>query len=186
MKDVALLLVDIQKGFDVPNYWGTERNNPFAEENCALILNRFRQLQHPIFHVRHSSTNPKSPLHITHDGFQFKPEVFPEAGEFVITKNVNSAFIGTDLKKILKQLKIKSVVIVGFTTDHCISTTARMSGNLGYATTVISDATATHNKTGILGEAYSAETIHLTSLASLNEEFATIINTKDLLTELSS
>ena len=95
----------------------------------------------------------------------------------IIKKKVNSAFIGTDLKEQLDSLKIKKLVIVGLTTDHCISTTTRMAGNLGFDTFLVSDATATFNKKGLDGQVYSAELIHATALASLNDEFATIVTT---------
>ena len=55
MKDTALILIDIQQGYDDINYWGGERNNPDAEENCMLILAHFRNLKLPIFHIQHSS-----------------------------------------------------------------------------------------------------------------------------------
>ena len=44
-------------------------------------------------------------------------------------------------------------------------------------TFLVSDATATFNKKGVNGENYSAELIDYIALASLNEEFATIITT---------
>jgi len=90
---------------------------------------------------------------------------------------VNSAFIGTDLQDRLEQANITTLVIAGLTTDHCISTTVRMAGNLGYETFLVEDATATFNKKGIDGKNYPAELIHETALASLNEEFATIVST---------
>ena len=90
---------------------------------------------------------------------------------------MNSAFIGTDLKERLDNEKITKLVIVGLTTDHCVSTTTRMAGNFGFDTFLVSDATATFNKKGIDGKNFSAGLIHETALASLNGEFATVVTT---------
>jgi nicotinamidase-related amidase len=176
----ALILVDIQKGFDNIKYWGGQRNNPDAEENASHILELWREIDLPIFHIQHCSSNPGSMLHATNEGNAFKNQVKPIGSEPIIKKKVNSAFIGTDLKERLDRLKITKLVIVGLTTDHCISTTTRMAGNFGFDTILVSDATATFNKKGIDGEEYSAELIHATALASLSDEFATIVTTEFL------
>ena len=176
----ALILIDIQKGFDDLEYWGGERNNPQAEKNAAELLKLWREKGLPIFHIQHCSSNPQSILHESHEGNAFKDLVMPEKNETIIKKKVNSAFIGTPLKELLDSENISQLVIVGLTTDHCISTTTRMAGNFGYETYLISDATATFNKKGIDGKEYSAELIHETALASLNKEFASILNTKSL------
>ena len=173
----ALLLVDIQKGFDDIAYWGGQRNNPDAENKAAELLELWRKNDLPVFHIQHCSTIPTSLLNETNDGNEFKDIVKPNEGEPIIRKNVNSAFIGTDLKEQLDNAGIRTLVIVGLTTDHCISTTTRMAGNLGYETFLVSDATATFNKKGIDGQNYPAELIHETALASLNEEFATVVTT---------
>lgn len=94
---------------------------------------------------------------------------------------VNSAFIGTDLKVQLDKLNINTLVIVGITTNYCVSTTTRMAGDFGYETYLISDATATFDGIGINGEKYDSETIYLTTLATLNEEFATVWNFEKLI-----
>ena len=177
----ALLLIDLQKGLDHQAYYGGNRNNPDAESNARRILERWRELNLPVFHVQHSSQNPASPLHASKPGFAIKEEVKPVTGEPVLVKNVNSAFIGTDLKERLDEAGIDTLIIVGLTTNHCVSTTVRMAGNYGYQTILISDATAAFDTVGINGEKYDAETIHLTSLASLNHEFATVVDTEDLL-----
>lgn len=174
----ALLLVDIQKGFDDIAYWGGQRNNLNAESKAAELLRLWRKNQLPLFHVKHCSTNLVSPLHETNAGNEFKEITKPMEGEPVIKKNVNSAFIGTDLKERLDKAGISKLVIVGLTTDHCISTTTRMAGNLGYETFLVSDATATFNKKGVDGQNFSAELIHETALASLNHEFATVVTTE--------
>jgi len=176
----ALILIDLQKGFDDVDFWGGQRNNPEAEENASSLLNLWRKHSLPIFHIKHCSTNPNSRLAEGNPGNDFKEMVQPIEGETIIRKNVNSAFIGTDLKEQLESLKIKKVVIVGLTTDQCISTTARMAGNYGFGTYVVYDATATFNKKGYKGEQFSAQLIHDTALASLSGEFATIIKTFQL------
>ena len=174
----ALLLVDIQKGFDNIAYWGGQRNNLNAENNAGELLKIWRKNNLPVFHIMHCSTIPTSLLNETNPGNEFKDIVKPVDGEPVIKKKVNSAFIGTDLKEQLDRAKISKLVIVGLTTDHCVSTTTRMAGNFGYETFLVSDATATFNKKGIDGQNYSAELIHETALASLNSEFASVVTTE--------
>lgn len=173
----ALILIDIQKGFDDIEYWGGQRNNSDAEQKASELLAFWRENNLPVFHIKHCSTNPLSLLNTTNKGNEFKDLVKPLDSEPVINKNVNSAFIGTTLKEKLDVAQITKLVIVGLTTDHCVSTTARMAGNLGFETFIVSDATATFNKRGLAGENYTAELIHETALASLNEEFATVVTT---------
>lgn len=177
----ALLIIDFQKGFDIEEHWGGNRNNPDAELKIVAILEKWRALGYPIFHIVHSSKDPESKLHASHPGFEMKDEIQPLANEPLVVKQVNSAFIGTDLQEQLDRQDIKELVMVGLTTNHCVSTTTRMAGNFGYDVRLISDATATFDRMGINGEKFDAETIHQTALASLNEEFADVISTNELL-----
>ena len=180
-KKPTLLLVDIQKAFLDKDYPGIKRNNPDAELICGRILSKWREKKFPIIHVRHSSTSINSKLHKSSPGFEFNEHVKPLDNEIVLTKNVNSAFIGTDLKAILDKSSTETIIIVGMTTNHCISTTARMSGNLGYNTYLVSDSTACFNTKGVNGEIIDCEVIYETSLANINEEFASIINSNELI-----
>ena len=179
-KNPALLLVDIQKAFLEKDYPGLIRNNENAEFICGKILKKWRTLDLPIIHVRHSSSNPESKLHKSRPGFEFNDYVTPLETEMVLTKEVNSAFIGTNLENILIKSHIDTLVIVGMTTNHCISTTVRMSGNLGFDTYLISDSTACYNAKGLNGEIIDCNTIYNSALASLQEEFATVIDSKEL------
>ena len=179
-KNPALLLVDIQKAFLEKDYPGLIRNNEHAEFICGKILKKWRTLDLPIIHVRHSSSNPESKLHKSRPGFEFNDYVTPLETEMVLTKEVNSAFIGTNLENILIKSHIDTLVIVGMTTNHCISTTVRMSGNLGFDTYLISDSTACYNTKGLNGEIIACNTIYNSALASLQEEFATVIDSKEL------
>lgn len=180
----ALILIDIQKGFEDIAYWGGHRNNPDAEHKAGKLLHFWRQQGLPLFHVKHCSTNPASRLAEGQVGNDFNDFVKPLANEPVIKKNVNSAFIGTSLKDQLDQLGITTLVIAGLTTDHCVSTTTRMAGNYGYTTFLVSDATATFDKKGMDGQNLPAELIHDISLASLHNEFATVVKTDELLNSM--
>jgi nicotinamidase-related amidase len=181
-RSAALLVVDVQQGFDDP-FWG-RRNNPDAETQIAVLLAAWRRTQRPVIHVQHMSTSLTSPLRPGQPGNAIKPTACPLPDEPVITKQVNSAFIGTDLEDRLGRLGVETLVIVGLTTNHCISTTARMAGNFGFTTYVLSDATATFDRVGPDGMLYRAEDIHAISLASLHDEFATVISTATLLEHL--
>ncbi len=180
-KKPTLLLVDVQKAFLDVDYPGFKRNNPDAELICGKVLSKWREKNLPIIHVRHSSSNVDSKLHESNPGFEFNDYVKPLEDEIVLTKKVNSAFIGTNLENILKKNRISSVVVIGMTTNHCISTTVRMSGNLGFETYLVSDATACYNTKGINGNIIDCETIYETSIANLSDEFATIIDSNNLL-----
>jgi nicotinamidase-related amidase len=177
----ALILIDFQKAFDDEAYWGGTRNNPQAEENAKALLDYWRLHNLPLFHIQHISVNPDAKHGINGPGHEFIEILKPLTGETVIQKSVNSAFIGTDLKNQLDKSGIKTVIVVGLTTDHCVSTTTRMAGNYGYDTYIVADATATFGKKGVYGDHYDGETMHRTALAQLNEEFATVIHTNQLI-----
>jgi nicotinamidase-related amidase len=180
----ALILIDIQKAFEDEEYWGGTRNNPNAEINAKRLLDYWRTNNLPLFHIQHISLDPDARHGINSTGHKFMDIVEPLPGEKIIQKSVNSSFISTNLKQELDEKGIQQLVIVGLTTDHCVSTTTRMAGNYGYDTYLVSDATATFGKKGIYGEHYDGETMHRIALAQLSQEFATIISIKDLLDAL--
>ena len=175
----ALLVIDVQQGLDDPRYGA--RNNPDAEQRIADLLEAWRATGRPIIHVQHLSLEPKSPLRADTPGHAFKAEALPMAGEPVFRKHVNSAFIGTDLEAHLRANGIDTLVVVGITTDHCVSTTVRMAGNLGFNVTVVEDATATFERRGPDGTHYSADVMHGAALASLQGEFATVRSSREVL-----
>ena len=180
--DAALLVIDVQKGLDDPGQGA--RNNPDAERRIAELLAAWRAAGKPVIHVQHMSTEPQSKLRPGLPGNAIKEEALPIAGEPLFQKNVNSAFIGTDLESYLRAKGIQSLVVVGLTTAHCISTSVRMAANLGFDVTVVADATATHARRAVDGTTYSPELIHNVELAALKDEFATIRNTRELLAQV--
>lgn len=177
----ALILIDVQQAF-LDAKWG-KRNNPEAEQNMLRLLDYFRQTHQDVIHIQHISDNPKSSFHLT-TGQAFQKGFEPQINEPIFQKQVNSAFIGTDLAEYLKEKKITHLTIVGLTLPHCVSTTTRMAANLGFNVTLIEDATASFSLKMPNGEAIPAEDIHKINIATLNEEFATILSTAVFLSRM--
>ncbi len=178
----ALLVIDMQHGIDNPAHG--ERNNPWAEKNVALMLQAWRVHALPVVHIKHNSTEPDSLLRPELPTNAYKPEAVPLADEPQFSKTVNSAFIGTELESYLRDRSIKALVLVGLTTDHCVSTTARMAANLGFSVTLISDATVTFERTGHDGKHYTADEIHCINLATLHGEFCEVMSTQGAIAQL--
>jgi len=194
----ALLAIDIQDAFLEPTFtlWGPSRSNPNFENNAASLIDSYRNLVakssgHKIIHIQHASKSSTSPLWPTAPGFKFQSFATPKDGELVITKNVNSAFIGTNLREVLREHFAGApgtLFIVGLSTDHCVSTSTRMAGNLEVCdapngekgeVVLIGDATAAWAK-GVGEEWADAETLHKVHIQSLQDEFATIRKTEEV------
>jgi nicotinamidase-related amidase len=181
-RNTALLVIDMQTGFDDPG-WG-RRNNPDAETKVATLLAGWRAARAPIIHVHHDSPHAAGRLRPGTPGNAVKPEARPLAHEPIFRKTVNSAFIGTALEPELQALDVQALAIVGLTTNHCISTTARMAGNLGFSTFVASDATAAFDRAGLDGEMRFADDVHRAALSDLKDEFADIVDSRWLIDAL--
>src|SRR3954452_12846654 len=176
----ALVVVDLQQAFDDAGCWG-RRNNPGCEANVAALLVEWRALGRPVVFVRHDSDEPASPLRPGHPGNAFKPELTGEP-DLLVAKRVNSAFYGEpDLDAWLRGRGIVSFALCGITTNHCVETTARMGGNLGYEVLLVLDACATFDREGPDGTVMSAEELTRATATSLHDEFATVVSTRDLL-----
>jgi nicotinamidase-related amidase len=180
----ALIVVDVQRAFDEWEAAGKRRNNPEAVARIADLLAAFRTSGAPIFHIRHASMRPDSSFAPGATGYPVKDEAREIEGEPVIVKRVNSAFIGTDLEHRLRSAGISTVVICGATTNHCVETTTRMAGNLGFDARLVRDATWTFDRVGPDGDAHSAEDIHAMTLVNLNGEFARIVSAAEAIAGL--
>lgn len=182
----ALLIIDVQQAIDHSQWlrWGP-RNNPQAEDNIARLLSAWRTTQRPVIHVRHMSREPGSPYYPQQPGNDFKSQAAPLPGERIIEKATNSAFIGTPLEDELRGPQIDMLIITGVITNNSVEATARMAGNLGFRTVVVADATATFARPDFNGVLRSAEDVHALSLANLQDEYAAIMSTSDILAALA-
>lgn len=179
---VVLMIIDMQRAIDDP-LWGP-RNNPDAEARIAELLAAWRAAGATVIHVRHDSTEPRSPYRPGGPGHVFKPEAMPRVGEIVLGKEANSAFIGTELETILTELGATDLVIAGVLTNNSLEATVRHAGNLGYRVFVPQDACWAVDKRDLTGHLWPAEAVHQLALANMHGEYAEVTHTGAVLDAL--
>ncbi|KAF9460368.1 isochorismatase [Collybia nuda] len=191
-KSTALVVIDVQQGFNMSPYTEKSRSTPDCVPNISRIISSFRSVSLPVIHVQHYSLEPTSVFNRDYsaEGYAIQREAAPIPSEPIFVKRVNSAFIGTDLEKHLRDAGIKTLVMVGLTTSHCVSTTVRMAGNLGWEVYVPRDATAMFARAAAPGgsedKVFDAETMHEVALSELHGEFATVVTTNEVIRAVES
>ncbi len=145
-----------------------------ALEEGAKLLKRARAAKIPVVHVVHHGAgqlfNPNGPY------FAVAAPLVPVSGEAVIEKKLPNAFAGTDLQRTLAATGRRHLVVVGFMTHLCLSSTVRAALDLGYATTVVSSVTATRDLPDGQGGTIPASAVQKASLAALADRFAVVVD----------
>ncbi len=177
----ALVVIDVQQGFDDAAFWGP-RDNPDAERNIAALLAAWQGSGRPVVLVRHTSA-PGRPLAADAPGHAFAPVVADARPALLVDKTVNSAFYGTpDLHAWLTGAGIEQLVVCGIQTNMCVETTARMAGNLGYRVVVPIDATRTFDLAGPDGTVLAAADLARATATNLHGGgFARVTTTAEVL-----
>lgn len=165
--DSALIVIDAQNTYTrgVMKLDGVDN----ALEECQTLLERFRQAGRPIYHIQHDA-GPGTPYDVSDPIGQIADIVAPQDGEPVITKKYPNAFTQTDLDRLLKEVGVNNLILVGFMSHMCINSTARGAFSLGYNPTVVASATATRalpSKT--TGEEVPSAQVHEAALAALSD-----------------
>ncbi len=182
--ETALLLIDVQVGVNDLNHWGGasgRRNNIDAEEKIAGFLGAWRNRGLPVVFTKHNSRQKVSPLKDELPGGAFIDGLEPRSNELVISKDVNSAFIGTNLELELRRRGIARLVVAGFFTNFCVETTVRMAGNMGFDTYLAHDCCATTNRFDLDGRDHDPAEVHRLSVASMHAEFCTALDQREVL-----
>ena len=174
----VLLPIDMQRGFDIGQW--PRRWNDQADANGLALLKKWREARRPIIHVRHDSVVEGSTLNPDSPGNQFRRGFEPLAGEPLVSKSVNSAFIGTDLDLRLRRLGARHVVTFGISTDMCVSTTVRTGSNMGWDMVLVEDACDCFDLPDGKGGTISAQAVQAAHVATLGFEFCRVVATKDL------
>ena len=139
----------------------------------AALLEAARGLGRPVIHVAHRG-KPGGLFDPETAFFGHAPQAAPLDGETVVEKALPNAFAGTALEEVLKRQEAKTLVVAGFMTHMCVSSTVRAALDLGYGCTVLAPACATRDLPDGSGGVIGAETLHRAELAALSDRFATI------------
>lgn len=174
----VLLPVDMQQAFDGPQW--PRRWNEHVDRNGLMLLDAWRRTGRPIIHVRHDSITDGSSLHPASPGNRFRDGFGPKGEEALVSKSVNSAFIGTDLDLRLKRLGAKHVVVFGISTDMCVSTTVRTGANMGWDMVLVDDASDCFDLPDGKGGTIAAEAVQAAHVATLGFEFCRVVSTAEL------
>jgi nicotinamidase-related amidase len=179
----ALVVIDVQRGFDDASYWGP-RNNPECERNVGALIEAWREHRQPLVFVRHDSLEEASPLRAGAPGNAFKEAIRGEP-DLLVTKHVNSAFHGSpDLEAWLKQTGVDGIVVCGIQTNMCCETTARVGANLGFELGFAIDATYTFDISDRDGATITADELARVTAANLEPEFGRVLTTREAIAEL--
>jgi len=148
----------------------------------AALLDAARTGGRPVIHVQHKG-RAGGLFDAEGDFFAIAAAVAPRHGEPVVEKTVPNAFAGTRLDAVLRDLGAKTLIVAGFMTHMCVSSTVRAALDLGYGCTVLAPACATRDLPDGRGGIVAADELHRVELAALADRFAMIAARLEQLTD---
>lgn len=174
LADQTLIMIDLQNTYTrgVLELDGVQA----AINEAAGLLDRARTAGIPIVHVMHDA-GPGSPYDVRAEIGQIVDRVGPRDGETVIVKAYPNAFAGTDLGERLQSADGKDLLLAGFMTHMCVSSTARGAFSLGHRPSVVAAATATRPLPGPDGREVAASALQAASLAAIADLFGVVVPT---------
>lgn len=172
----ALIMIDCQNTYreGIMQLEGVEQ----ALLNANQLLRRAREAGIPVFHIQHDA-GVGSPYDVTAENGQIADIVAPVTGEPVIVKNFPDSFSSTDLDDQLNAIECKNLILTGFMSHMCVSSTARGGFDRGYAVSVVENTTATRELPDGKGDVISAAEVQRASLRGLADLVAIIVADAD-------
>ncbi len=149
-----------------------------ALEQGGKLLAKARAARRPVIHIQHKG-NPGGLFDPETDNFLIAPQVAPEGSEPIINKGLPNSFSGTDLESVYRGLGCDSLIIAGFMTHMCVSSTARAALDLGIPCTVVANACATRDLPDGQGGVVRGRDLHRMELIALSDRFCPIAGSVD-------
>lgn len=171
LSNAVLLLVDMQN-----EYLDGALSLPDADDAistaCALLATA-RTAATPIIHVAHSGRPGALFDRTAHNG-SFIKNLLPDSNETIVEKGLPNAFTNTNLLQQIKETGRSELLICGFMTHMCVSSTARAALDHGFRVTINADACATRDLPDGKGGILPARSLHEAALVALSDRFAII------------
>jgi nicotinamidase-related amidase len=183
MDKTALILVDIQNDYFPGGKMALEGIDA-ASLNASRLLNRFREKNLPVFHVRHLAVQPNATFFLPDTpGSEIHRSVAPMPGETVVVKHFPNSFRETTLRQHLKDAGTSSVAVGGAMSHMCIDATVRAACDLGFQCLVAHDACATRALT-FGQETVPAVKVQAAFMAALSAAYAQVLSTEELIQKI--
>jgi nicotinamidase-related amidase len=171
--DAVLVLIDCQQEY-VDGALALPEVAPALKE-CAKLLEMARVAGAPVVHVVHHGKAGGGVFDPEGPSGEVAADVVPLASETIVAKALPNAFAGTDLHAVLEATGRTALVIAGFMTHMCVSSTARVAMDLGYSNTVVDTACATRDLPDGQGGVLAASDLHRAALVALSDRFSLIV-----------
>lgn len=176
IRDACLVLIDMQNEY--LNGPIAVREPDAAIANAVRLLASARQNGAPVFHIAHKG-RPGGLFDRSSERGQIVAGLPPQPGEAVVEKGPPNAFAGTDLHALLSATGRKNIILGGFMTHMCVSSTVRGALDLGYRVTIDASACGTRDLPDGRGGVVSAATLHDIALIELSDRFAIIARSSE-------
>jgi len=174
LTDSALLIIDAQQEYTAAGRLPLDGVDA-ALDNIGGLLEAARAAGRPIIHVAHRGS-PVKLFDPETSAFAFADAVAPREGEAVVVKTLPDSFVGSELEATLKKAGTANLIVAGFMTHMCVSSTVRTSIGLGYAPTVVANACATRDLPDGKGGYIAARDLHRNELVALADLFAAVVD----------
>jgi nicotinamidase-related amidase len=176
LADAALVRIDIQNEYLAGPI--AVSNAPPAVAEAARLLELARRQGAPVIHIAHKG-RPGGMFDREAARGQIVAALTPKAGEPIVEKSLPNAFANTDLQSLLSAIGRKELVLAGFMTHMCVSSTARAALDLGYRVTIDTGACATRDLPDGRGGVIPAATLHDVALIELSDRFAILAKSSE-------
>lgn len=151
-----------------------------AIENARLLLEKAREQKIPIFHITHHGAENGQIFDPLSANVEIVSELQPQDDETVIAKKHPNAFYETQLQTLISETQKQQIIFAGFMSHMCVSSSVRAAFDLGFESFVCHDACTTRDLPNANKEAISAEVVHDTAMAGLQDRFAALVTTDEL------